>query len=269
MEGVVYTMKLKKTLLNSQIKAYYPNELDYNLAKITTALFANDYMESQIAGLERVKLNEKYRVYRFQYGGEVYYLKKYVSPTVNYRIKNAIRLSKAVGSMRKALQLKASGLEVAEPVAAFTYQKNIFRKESIYVAKNYPGITMLEFLNSDAASESKKQALLEFAAVYGRFYKCGFYHIDPFPTNFMVQERNGQYAFGFIDLEAIRHFPRALDIATFKSLQHIHRYFMEGLFEGNKWIVSDKAEIQLLLKSFLSVYKPFVGFSKVMRHLRC
>jgi hypothetical protein len=259
-------MKLKKTALNFQVKVYYPDELDDNLAKITASLFANDSMEGRIAGLEKVKFTEKYCLYRFPYGGEVYYIKKFISPALRYKLKNAIRLSKAVASMDKALQLKSSGFEVAEPVAALTYQKSIFGKESIYVAKNYPGTTILAFLNGDASDEAKKQALREFAAMYGRFYRCGFFHIDPIPANFMIRECEGQYAFGFIDLEAIRHFPRAVDIATFKSLQHLHLHFVEELFENNKWLLAQKAETQSLLKSFLSVYKPCAKFSKMAQH---
>jgi serine/threonine protein kinase len=256
-------MKFQKVSNIAKVKTYYLRVFDHGLAQTAATLFDNDFfVQPQTNGLKRIKYNRKCHVYQLKFENDLYYLKKFISPTLIFKMKNAIRLSKAVASMRKAWKLLERNFEVAEPVAALTYQRTIFHKESLYITKNYPGTTLREFLNSNVTIETKKRALWDFSTLLGDFYKCGYFHSDPNPGNFMIKEDNGKYRFAFIDLEAIHHYPWVSDICTFRSLKKL--YFKAHFDER----FLNRAELRLLLKNFLSIYKPTADFSRILRYLK-
>jgi hypothetical protein len=257
-------MKFQKVSNSAKVKTYYFKIFDEELTQIAATLFYNEHVQSQSGQFREIKYYRNRQVYQFKLGNEIYYIKKFVSPLLINKIKNAIRLSKAVGSLRISKKLLEHNFEVAEPMAALTYQKNLFHKESIYITKNYSGSNLKEFLLSDAPIEAKKKALLDFSTLLGNFYKCGYYHSDPNLRNFIVKETNGKYRFAFIDLEAIHYYPWVLDICTFKSLRKLYKSIHKVHFDERLW---NRVELSML-KNFLSVYKPMADFSKILRRFK-
>jgi ribosomal protein L30E len=172
-------MKFQKVCTMAKVKTYYFKIFDEELTQIAATLFDNEHVQPQSDELKQITYYCTRQVYRLKWGDEIYYLKKFVTPFLIKKLKNVIRLSKAVASMRKAWGLMEHNFEVAEPVAALTYQKNLFHKESIYITKNYSGSSLKEFLLSDASIEAKKKALWDFSTLLGDFYKYGYFHRDP------------------------------------------------------------------------------------------
>ena len=176
-------MKCQKIKITPEIKiSYFDEEPDWDLVKKVSGIFDGS--------AEPFKTKHRHQVYLLEHNSEVYYIKKFIPPTIEQKLSYYFRQSKAVSCLNIAYRLRASGFKVVEPVFALDYQKNI-QHASILVTKKAEGINLLDFFNRDFGSYENNEVMKCFMSTLGSFYKNNFLHYDPILTNFMiVPEKN-------------------------------------------------------------------------------
>lgn len=263
---------------NSKIKAYYQDELNYGLAEEIIKYFwlskkpqhNNDNLELinddsyHSFKPQLIKRKKKCETYILEYNDETFFIKRYFSVSLDKKLLNITRRAKAHKCLLYSDRLSTAGFNVAEPVFALIYKNGSLGKESVFVMKKYPGINFREYLNSYDPNIKKEEAILSFAATIGNFYKNGFIHGDPNLENFIINEVNGQYTFGFIDIDEIyRRAPSKK--AVLKSIGKLCSFVYCSLNDSNQSILNSEEKMMFYLSEILKSYNPRITIDYARR----
>lgn len=248
-------MKLEHHLLNKQIQlCAFPNfkcepELELQL------LINNDAASLALNPHPRLKLikhNRNREIFYFEAQNGGYYIKRFFATSATEKFKNTL-LNKAVNSLRIANQLSYAGFHVAEPILALTSKKTF---ESIYIAKKLPDISVEEFLNQDIPLSFKNKGIISLISMFARFYRDGYIHCDPKLSNFMIHATASGYEIGLIDLEAIYHLPKPVNIFTYKGVAKLYSFSYDALDRQYLKHLRQIEQLQYYLNKFLEIYNP-------------
>jgi hypothetical protein len=248
-------MHLSYYQLNSQVKVFYIKALPCHLANALHKLFENSCpLQPRLQLIQRCKNRE---IFLFEDQDQAFYIKHFFAGSTAEKLKNIV-LNKAVNSLRLSHRLMSTGFVVAEPVLAMKYQKI---GESIYVTKKFAGVRLNDFLNSDIPETMKEKAMHQFITMIAGLFKNGFLHCDPTPTNFLIRENDDRYEFALIDLDAIIHLPRPVNILTYKNLAKLYT-FSCALLESNSQLPEKALNY---LRDFIGIYNSRLNFAKVQK----
>jgi hypothetical protein len=241
--------------LNSKAEVFYIKDLPYDLANTINNLFTNGHqLQPRLQLVQRRKNRE---IFLFEDQDQAFYIKRFFAASTVEKLKNIV-LNKAVNSLRLSHRLMSTGFVVAEPVLAMKYQKI---GESIYVTKKFAGVRLNDFLNSDIPETMKEKAMHQFITMIAGLFKNGFLHCDPSPTNFLIRENDDRYEFALIDLDAIIHLPRPVNILTYKNLAKLYM-FSYALLESNSQLPEKALNY---LRDFIGIYNFRLNFAKVQK----
>lgn len=277
--------KIDRKKYNSKIKVYYQDDLNYGLAEDLIKyfwLYQKSHNDDRFHGLNKpqiVKRKKKCETSVLEYNGGTFYIKRYFSVSLDKKLLSLVRRPKALKCLIYSKHLEVAGFNVAEPVFALAYTKGFFEKESIFVMKKYLGINFREYLNSSDSDLNKEKAILSFTSTIGDFYKNGFIHGDPNLENFIINEENGQYNFGFIDVDQIfRRLPSQK--AVLQSIGKLYCFAYCFFSDSNPRVVNSEEKIMFYLSSILKSYNPRINIDyarliagkaavKVLLHWNC
>lgn len=203
-------------------------------------------------GLKPIKRNRNREIFYFKTGDSTYYIKHFFAADTSEKIKHTL-VNRAINSLRIANQLSHAGFQVAQPVLALVSPKTF---ESIYISKELPGIPFEEFMNLDIPRHRKKQAAIRLVSIFARFYRDGYIHCDPRPSNFIIRETVASHEIGLIDLEAIYRLPRPINIFTYKGIAKLYSFIIESLAPADARYLRQPGQFQYYLKKFLEIYNP-------------
>lgn len=230
-----------------------PTGSDNHLKTTINRIFAS----SAHSRLQLVRSNKNREVFLIEEQGRIYYLKRFFASSTIEKLKNIV-LNKAVNSLRLSHRLMSTGFLVAEPVLATKCRKN---GESIYVTKKLAGTPLDEFLSSDIPKILKEKAVNQFVITIANLFKKGFIHCDPALSNFLIQGNNNHYEVGLVDLDAIIHLPRPINMITYKNLAKLYT------FSSNFSEFNNQQQALKYLKNFIEIYNNKLNHAKVQESI--
>lgn len=246
-------MRLEHHLLNNHIRLYASPgyALDPEFLKLLNPNFSSLTIRTN-PELKLIKRNRNREIFYFKTRHGDYYIKHFFATSATEKLKGSL-LNKAINSLRIANQLGHAGFQVAEPVLALTSKKTF---ESIYIAKKLPGISVEEFLNQDIPLSLKNKGIISLISMFARFYRDGYIHCDPKLSNFMIHATASGYEVGLIDLEAIYHLPKPVNIFTYKGVAKLYSFSCDALDRQYLKHLRQIEQLQYYLNKFLEIYNP-------------
>lgn len=153
-------------------------------------------------------------------------VKIFKKPTeANRVVYSFLRPTKAKRSYDYSLRLRASGIDVPEPVGYVEKKKGLFFHTGCYVCVYTDFRSISDFSDIDISVPGNKERLEAFMAAFAAyaadFHARGFVHNDFNIDNILYQEKDGHYRFQLIDLNRVRFNNRSLQKCA-KDMSYVH-----------------------------------------------
>jgi hypothetical protein len=152
-------------------------------------------------------------------------------------LKDIFRDSKALRSMRQAVDLARSNFNVPITVAAGEKREHLLLQRAFVLTIGVDGQSLPVFLKecalgvNNVSLSEKRHGLQQLAMEVRRLHKLGFVHGDLVPTNILVSRSTGGVTrFFFMDNDRTRHYPRWVPHALWRrNLVQLNRIPLPGI----------------------------------------
>lgn len=250
---------------NSKIRIYYHNTLDSKLAeRIIECIWQNPELVNSEKDFRLVQ-ETKAKVYWMEFDNQAYYLKYYSYRNTSKIIKNIVRSVDALRCFQTGIKLINAGIETAKPVLALTMKRNMFLTDSIFVAKEVPGVDLYTYLaNNTNNPDLRKDLLKKIAIIWSKLVNNNFVHLDPWLGNFMAYPVQGDLKLELIDIDNIYSIPYLPQkLLLIKSLSKLRS-------KQSNSFAATQAEIDLFMEEFrprCTTLNGSSGFNLALSHL--
>lgn len=247
-------LKLKRKKYNSKIQIYYQDEVNYGLAEeLMDYVWSNKGLKQHKENFELIKDDvKKGKVYRMKFDDQVYYVKCYAHRKLKKVIKNIFRPVEAVKCFKIGIKLLNADIAVAEPVLGLTCRRSLFLVDSIFVAKEVPGVDLHAYLerNKTYDKELRENIIREMALLWSKLVNHNFLHHDPWLGNFMFDPKQKIIQIKLIDIDNIYSLPFLPQNILIKNLARLRsKQLYEFSKNNNKALTQD--EINIFLEEFI------------------
>jgi serine/threonine protein kinase len=151
----------------------------------------------------------------------------------------SFRPGKALRNFKTALNLINCGIAVTTPFAALQQRRNLFTKQSIYIAEYFPNSSDLHSFASKRLSSTKpagrfalkRQLSHQLASLLASLHKNGLWHRDSKASNFVVyKDSHDKYKIVLVDMDGIKRYVLPCRSRQFRSLWQLAASLMSVPF---------------------------------------
>ncbi|WP_027339408.1 lipopolysaccharide kinase InaA family protein [Halonatronum saccharophilum] len=241
-------MGLEQENYNSKIKIYYKNNYQKDLAQeIIEYIWFEDRTNAHRFKL--VKDDKKGKVYRFKFDKQAYYLKYYAHRRTKKVIKNLFRPVEAIRHFKTILRLKSANIPVIEPVLSLTYKQNLFITDSIFVTKEFEGISLFDYIkNKDYNLKERRNIVKGLGQIWGKLLGNNFSHQDPGLQNFMINLNSNKIV--LIDVDNIYWIPISVKRVVLESLVRFYDRSLSNFHQTDAKSLTAQERILFVKKLF-------------------
>jgi Lipopolysaccharide kinase (Kdo/WaaP) family len=202
--------------------------------------------------LTTVKTGPHRAVYRVDLAEGSIYVKHFLVPDVRAMARQWFRRGKGRNEGRRALKLRAIGVETIDPIALGEQRKRNFLFENYLITLAIPETVPLdEFLErrlprmtAERASKVRQSLARAIAELTAHLHDAGFVHQDFHPGNLLVRfDEEDRPHLALIDLDALRTTRRVGWRTAMKNLALLNHYF---------WLRCSRADRFRFLRAYLS-----------------
>lgn len=255
-------MRIKRRRLAQRTVVYYSQlpdpELVAGVAKLFETMIGSAPGEQNLKLIKRNYKERSRETYSLNFAEEIYYVKKFYPLTLRERLKYRRFSPRGVQCFFLSSLLLRAGFAIPEPVFALSYHRKLFHRESIFVTKKCNGISLKEFVRSEAETIIKNGVIHKFAQTLGRFYRKGFIQTDPNFGNFLLDLTPDNQTFVFIDIDAIIYKPYFGSKVVFKSIAKCFSFLYCSLAVNQRTDILSSEKLSFLIKTVLHTYNPHV-----------
>lgn len=249
----------------SQLQA---SELVAGVARLFQQMAGNVHGDQNLTLIKK-NYKERYReIYVFQFENEIYYVKRFYPLTLREKLKYWQFSPRGIKCLTLSRLLLRAGFSVPEPMFVLTYQRRLFRWESIFVARKFDGISLGEFVTSNVETTIKNEVMYKFAQTLGRFYSKGFIQTDPNFGNFLMDRSGKNTTFTFVDIDAIIYKPYFGSKDVYKSIAKCFAFLCCSLAMNNKANIFSPEKLFFFIHTILHAYNPQVKVEKMAALIR-
>lgn len=251
-------MKLKQNKITPKIKLYYlDKEPDWDLVKNASQIFSGS--------IEPFKKGRHREVYLLENKNSIYYAKRFFSTHPEQKLSYFFRKNKAIKCFKLSNQLITNNFKVVESTFILNYHK-LFEHTSIFITKQFDGISLLDFYNSDVDSSKKKEVLINLLLTLSSFFKKGFFHKDINLVNFLI-DPNKPTEMTFLDFDSISHKYWLSTKQVLKALGMLNYSIYYFLETQNKEHLYTRDQLLFYLEIFIKSYNPKIKVDKAYKYL--
>ncbi|MCK8816321.1 hypothetical protein MWH28_02950 [Natroniella sulfidigena] len=255
-------MQLTKKDYNSKIKLYSNQKLDLELAeKIINYLFYGE--EDRGEEFTLIKNDRKgTEVFKLDFKGETYYLKKYFYRKTIKRVKNLFREVEAIRHFKTANKLLDFDISTINPVLTVTFKRNLFTTDNIFVTKESKGIDLYNYLkNYNYNYKNRKILIKRMAKLWAKLLNNNFLHRDPTLENFLI---NKDLRLSLVDIDHLYHLPVLFESLIIDALVRFNAESCIYFDKTNSRFLSRKERVLFLTEliegyEFKSDYKTILS----------
>jgi hypothetical protein len=176
------------------------------------------------------------RIYLPPDGGDrVFYLKIYYPSGPQGMIKDLFRSSKAIRALKQGEALVKNGFHAPLAAAAGEERKLRFVRKAFLLTTGIEGTSLRLFLKERCSYpldstllKQKRKSLEQLALEIRRLHQCGFVHGELTPSNIMLQRREKEITFFFMDNDRTKRYPRWCP----------HVFWKRNLLQLNRFVLS-------------------------------
>ena len=157
------------------------------------------------------------------------FVKHYLFRSRFDQLKHVFRSSRGRRALEATLMLRHNGFYAPKPVLLMEKRSGPFKASSLFISEKVLGATSLKHLlqslsleNSARALGRKRSLIRDFGRTVGRMHARGIVHGDTRLSNVLVQEKDGNFFFWFIDNESTRQLPVLTARTACKNLDQIN-----------------------------------------------
>ncbi|WP_027339409.1 lipopolysaccharide kinase InaA family protein [Halonatronum saccharophilum] len=258
-------MSLKKEAFDHKIKVYYQDNLNKKLYQKVIECFNSD-CHSQ-GGFHLIKDEKNRQVFKLDFKGKVYYLKKYSYRKLSKRIKNLFRPEEAIRSFITSNKLLMNDIPVVKPILALTYKHNFFTYDSIFVTEEADGIDFKQNLieNEYTDKEIRKQ-FKRVGELWFQLLNNNFYHGDPSLANVLIAFKENDIKLSLVDVDNIKSFPFFTWKRVLKALIKFNAHIYSALNEPEITELGYRDRIHFF-KQVVNKYNKGEKFQEIMNYI--
>jgi tRNA A-37 threonylcarbamoyl transferase component Bud32 len=141
---------------------------------------------------------------RVELGGEFYFLKRYNCKGWVYRVRNALRRSRAVRTWLTSWAFRVRGLPVPEPLICLEERRFRLLERSYILSRYVANAECLSDVWPRLDGSQRRGLLARLAMLLGRMHRFGAIHGDLKWQNIILQTREGGGAITLTDLDGSR-----------------------------------------------------------------
>ena len=182
---------------------------------------------------------------RFRYprgvDGSDYYLKIYHHSDPLGSIKDLFRVSKALRALRQSESLLREGFHTPLTVAAGEKRTARFIKMAFLLTLSVEGKLLPYFIQDhylpleDHSLIRKRVQIRHLAEDVRRLHQLGFIHGDLVPYNILVQSKEDEIQFFYLDNDRTRRYPRWISRELWKrNLVQLNRFSLPGITQRDR-----------------------------------
>ncbi len=206
----------------------------------------------RLGRLTTVKTGPHRAVYRVDLAEGSIYVKHFLVPDVRAMARQWFRRGKGRNEGRRAIKLRAIGVETIDPIALGEQRKRAFLFENYLITLAIPETVPLdEFIErilprmpEERASKVRQSLARAIAELTAHLHDAGFVHQDFHPGNLLVRfDGDDRPHLALIDLDALRTMRRVGWRAAMKNLALLNHYF---------WLRCSRADRCRFLRAYIA-----------------
>ena len=209
----------------------------------------------RLGRLTTVKTGPHRAVYRVDLAEGSIYVKHFLVPDLRAMARQWFRRGKGRNEGRRAIKLRAIGVDTIDPIALGEQRKRAFLFENYLITPAIPETVPLdEFVErilprmpKERASKVRQSLARSIAELTAHLHDAGFVHQDFHPGNLLVRfDAEDRPHLSLIDLDALRTARRVGWRAAMKNLALLNHYF---------WLRCSRADRCRFLRAYLAARK--------------
>lgn len=206
----------------------------------------------RLGRLTTVKTGPHRAVYRVDLAEGSIYVKHFLVPDLRAMARQWFRRGKGRNEGRRAIKLRAIGVDTIDPIALGEQRKRAFLFENYLITLAIPETVPLDDfverilpdMPKDRSSKVRQSLARAIAELTAHLHEAGFVHQDFHPGNLLVRfDAEDRPHLSLIDLDALRTMRRVGWHAAMKNLALLNHYF---------WLRCSRSDRCRFLRSYLS-----------------
>jgi hypothetical protein len=211
------------------------------------------------SNLQLVKSFKGRNIYKASLESGNFYLKVYRYKSFSKILKNQFRPAEALRNLKTCVSVIASGIQLAEPVAAVIQSKMPFYKDSMYISREFPGVNFQEFLCQETFSNEEKQKVIEqIAILWAKLYQNNVLNTDPNLPGIVVNKKNNSFEAAIVDTDNLEILSKLTKKQILINLANFNAHSYSGLARINQ---NDKLTTNDRKLFFECVFEHFTDIS--------
>ncbi|MDG5815637.1 hypothetical protein QA601_11135 [Chitinispirillales bacterium ANBcel5] len=187
-----------------KIKTYYLSDKPGELSRVIIDYFWNKKKHPE-AVFNLYHSKPKGDLFILQWQNVTYYIKYTRNRLWKHKVRNVFRPPSRY--LKISYRLSKIGIQVAEPVLAFSFRKNLLTHEGVFVTKAVSGVPLSEYLRKESTNARDIQLIKELGRLWGILYKNSFLHSDPGTDNFLIKIKDRAIGVYLVDMDGIYPLP--------------------------------------------------------------